>query len=92
MWGRLVWQSALLLLAYLDEAMTQQLLDIVEELLGHINGPATELLERTVAAVDACELMAGVTDYVETFDMRRRTIMYWTYWTAGDSAIEMAKC
>ncbi len=33
-------------------------------LLGHINGPAAEVLERTVAAVLAIEPMAAETDYV----------------------------
>jgi len=29
--------------------------------------------------------MTAATDYVETFDMRRRCTMYLTYWTAGDT-------
>ncbi len=29
--------------------------------------------------------MAAAAQYVETFDMRRRSTMYLTYWTAGDT-------
>lgn len=29
--------------------------------------------------------MSAAMDYVETFDMRRRSTMYLTYWTAGDT-------
>lgn len=81
---RLVWQAASLLLAYPDDGQAERL-DIVDELLGHISGPAAELLERTHAALRARDLMAAAADYVETFDLRRRATMYLTYWTAGDT-------
>lgn len=81
---RLVWQAASLLLAYPDEGLTERL-DTVDELLGHIGGPAAALLHRTAAALRALEPMAAAVAYVETFDMRRRNTMYLTYWTAGDT-------
>jgi nitrate reductase delta subunit len=84
MQDRLVWQSASLLLAYPDDGLTERL-DIVDELLGHVSGPAAALLEQTVAALRAREPMAAAADYVATFDMRRRCTMYLTYWTAGDT-------
>jgi nitrate reductase delta subunit len=84
MQDRLVWQAASLLLAYPDDGQAERL-DIVDELLGHINGPVAELLEKTVTALRAREPMAAAVDYVETFDMRRRATMYLTYWTAGDT-------
>jgi len=84
MQDRLVWQSASLLLAYPDDGLTERL-DTVDEMLSHIGGPAADLLERTVAALRARDPMAAATDYVETFDMRRRCTMYLTYWTAGDT-------
>lgn len=84
MQDRLVWQSASLLLAYPDDALTERL-DTVEELLSHVSGPAEELLSETVAALRGREPMVAATDYVETFDMRRRATMYLTYWTAGDT-------
>ncbi|BBZ12655.1 nitrate reductase molybdenum cofactor assembly chaperone [Mycobacterium branderi] len=81
---RLVWQAASLLLAYPDEHRDQRL-DTVEGLLSHIDGPARKLLARTVAALRAADPLAAAADYVETFDMRRRSTMYLTYWTAGDT-------
>ncbi|MGH3969145.1 MAG: nitrate reductase molybdenum cofactor assembly chaperone, partial [Mycobacterium sp.] len=42
-------------------------------------------LARTLAALRAAEPLAAATEYVETFDMRRRSTMYLTYWTAGDT-------
>jgi nitrate reductase molybdenum cofactor assembly chaperone NarJ/NarW len=84
MQDRLVWQAASLLLAYPDDGQSKRL-ETVEELLGHISGPAAALLRQTVAALRALEPMAAATDYVETFDMRRRATMYLTYWTAGDT-------
>jgi nitrate reductase delta subunit len=90
---RMVWQAASLLLAYPDEQRDQRL-DTVESLLAHLNdaagtgagtGAAAELLGRTVATLRATDLMTAATDYVETFDMRRRSTMYLTYWTAGDT-------
>lgn len=84
MQDRLVWQSASLLLAYPDDALTERL-DTVQELLSHVSGPAEGLLSETVAALRGREPMVAATDYVETFDMRRRATMYLTYWTAGDT-------
>ena len=81
---RLVWQAASLLLAYPDDGHAERL-DTVEELVDHISGPAAELLGQTVTALRAFEPMAAATNYVETFDMRRRATMYLTYWTAGDT-------
>jgi nitrate reductase delta subunit len=81
---RLVWQAASLLLAYPDDGLADRL-GTVDELLDHISGPAAALLARTAAALRAREPMAAATEYVETFDMRRRNTMYLTYWTAGDT-------
>ncbi len=81
---RLVWQAASLLLAYPDDELPGRL-DTVEELLGHIHGPAAALLGQTLAALRAREPMAAAMDYVATFDMRRHCTMYLTYWTAGDT-------
>lgn len=39
MQDRLVWQAASLLLAYPDDGFTERL-DAVDEILGHISGPA----------------------------------------------------
>ena len=84
MQDRLVWQAASLLLAYPDDGQSERL-DTVDELLAHISGSAAALLGQTVSALRARDPMAAATDYVETFDMRRRATMYLTYWTAGDT-------
>jgi nitrate reductase delta subunit len=84
MQDRLVWQAASLLLAYPDDGQAERL-DTVEELLDHISGSAAPLLQQTLSALHARDLMTAATDYVETFDLRRRCTMYLTYWTAGDT-------
>jgi nitrate reductase delta subunit len=84
---RLVRQSASLLLAYPDDgpAGFAARLDTVDELRRHLSGRAADLLARTVAALRGRKPIAAATDYVETFDLRRRATMYLTYWTAGDT-------
>ncbi len=78
---RLVWQSASLLLSYPDRSC----LDTADALLAHIEGPAGQSLCRTAAALRTRDPLAAAARYVETFDLRRRTTMYLTYWTAGDT-------
>ena len=81
---RLVWQAASLLLAYPDEHFAERL-GIVDELRAPVAGRAAEMLARTVEALRARDPMHAAADYVETFDLRRRSTMYLTYWTAGDT-------
>ena len=81
---RLVWQCASLLLAYPDEQSDDRL-DTAERLLAHIRGPAGGMLRRTVNALRGGDPLRAAADYVETFDLRRRSTMYLTYWTAGDT-------
>ena len=81
---RLTWQAASLLLAYPDEQRTARL-DTVEELLSHVSGSAAKLLRVTAVALRASDPIQAEIDYVETFDLRRRSTMYLTYWTAGDT-------
>ncbi|ORB65141.1 nitrate reductase molybdenum cofactor assembly chaperone [Mycolicibacterium tusciae] len=81
---RLVWQAASLLLAYPDEQQVRRL-DTVDRLLEYITGPAATLLGKTVTALRMRDTMHAAADYVETFDLRRRSTMLLTYWTAGDT-------
>jgi nitrate reductase delta subunit len=81
---RLVWQAASLLLAYPDEQQVRRL-DTVDRLLECITGPAAALLGKTVTALRIRDTMQAAADYVETFDLRRRSTMLLTYWTAGDT-------
>jgi nitrate reductase molybdenum cofactor assembly chaperone NarJ/NarW len=78
---RLVWQCASLLLSYPD----QDRLNTVDELLAHLDGDAADLLGRTATALKASDPLRAAAVYVDTFDLRRRTTMYLTYWTAGDT-------
>jgi nitrate reductase molybdenum cofactor assembly chaperone NarJ/NarW len=78
---RLVWQCASLLLSYPD----QDRLTTADELLAHLDGCAADLLGRTAAVLKTSHPMRVAADYVDTFDLRRRTTMYLTYWTAGDT-------
>ena len=81
---RLVWQAASLLLAYPDERLADRL-RTVDELRAGVTGPAADLLARTASALRARDPMTRATDYVETFDLRRRSTLYLTYWTGGDT-------
>ena len=81
---RLVWQCASLLLAYPDEHLAERLESSTSSAL-RVAGRAAELLARTVEALRARDPMQAAADYVETFDLRRRSTMYLTYWTAGDT-------
>ncbi|MBF0662758.1 MULTISPECIES: nitrate reductase molybdenum cofactor assembly chaperone [unclassified Rhodococcus (in: high G+C Gram-positive bacteria)] len=81
---RLVHQAASLLLAYPDEQMAERL-DTVEALVDHIDEPARGRLTRTAAYLRRSSLLDAAQAYVDTFDLRRRSTMYLTYWTAGDT-------
>ena len=81
---RLVRQCASLLLAYPDEHFAERL-RIADELRAPLAGRAAEMLARTVDALRARDPMQAAADYVEIFDLRRRSTMYLTYWTAGDT-------
>ena len=78
---RLVWQCASLLLTYPDDKR----LNTVDELLSGIDGPAAEQLSCTAAAVRGADPLRAQSRYVDTFDLRHRSTMYLTYWTAGDT-------
>jgi len=81
---RLVLQAASLLLAYPDERLADRL-RTVDELRACVTGPAADLLARTASALRMSDPMTRATDYVETFDLRRRSTLYLTYWTSGDT-------
>ncbi|CRH14431.1 nitrate reductase NarX [Mycobacterium tuberculosis] len=60
-------------------------LGTAEELLAHIDGPAADLLGRTVSELRRADPLTAATRYVDTFDLRGRATLYLTYWTAGDT-------
>ncbi|CCK51670.1 Putative nitrate reductase fragment [Mycobacterium canettii CIPT 140060008] len=79
--NRLVWQCASVLLTYPNSRQ----LGTAEELLAHIDGPAADLLGRTVSELRRADPLTAATRYVDTFDLRGRATLYLTYWTAGDT-------
>jgi nitrate reductase molybdenum cofactor assembly chaperone NarJ/NarW len=81
---RLVWQSSSLLLAYPDERHGERL-DSVDRLREHLDPPYAGLIAETVAALRGTDPLRAATEYVDTFDLRRRCTMFLTYWTAGDT-------
>ncbi len=81
---RVVWQAASLLLGYPDAGHRSRLA-AVSELLTHLGGRAREPLARSLSALSALDDRAAAEQYVATFDLSRRTTMYLTYWTAGDT-------
>lgn len=81
---RVTWQAASLLLAY-PEGDHCARLATVGGLLKHVRGPAADLLRRVHAELCAQDPCRAAEDYVATFDLAKRTTMYLTFWTAGDT-------
>lgn len=81
---RLVWHSAALLLAYPDDGM-QERLRVVADILGHVTPDSGRLLAQAHRFLCETDPYDAAAQYVETFDLRRRTTLYLTYWTAGDT-------
>jgi nitrate reductase molybdenum cofactor assembly chaperone NarJ/NarW len=81
---RVVWQAASLLLAYPDDGHPGRL-QTVAELLEHVPGPTLDPLARCLNAQRALVPRQAAESYVATFDLSKRTTMYLTYWTAGDT-------
>ncbi len=81
---RLVWQAASLLLAYPDDGHRDRL-ETVTGLLEHITGDSRRLVGETLAALRRIDPMRAAIEYVDTFDLKKRSTMYLTYWTAGDT-------
>ena len=79
-----MWQAASLLLAYPDERFADRL-GIVDELRAAVTGPARRPARTHRLGAARTRSDARATDYVETFDLRRRSTLYLTYWTSGDT-------
>ena len=79
-----VWQSASLLLDYPDETLLGHLptIDSASRALPSTVGNA---LRQVVGHLDATPLTKLQTDYVETFDNRRRCNLFLTYFAHGDT-------
>ncbi|WP_072687728.1 nitrate reductase molybdenum cofactor assembly chaperone [Rhodococcus marinonascens] len=81
---RLVWHTAALLLAYPDGDQDERL-DIVADFLEHLPPASRAVLGETHRFLGETDIYRAAAQYVDTFDFRRRTTLYLTYWTAGDT-------
>lgn len=72
------------LLWYPDAALEERLPDI-RAAVADAEGTAGEKLRQFVAAFDQWSLEEAQRHYVDTFDMRRRTALYLSFWTDGDT-------
>ena len=72
------------LLWYPDERLAERLPDI-RAALDEITHPASVSLRAFLAAFDDMGWEGAQQHYVDTFDMRRRTAPYLSFWTDGDT-------
>jgi nitrate reductase delta subunit len=80
----LAWQSASLLLGYPDEALLDRL-GIIRAAASRLPRPVGEPIERVVVHLEQTPLERLQADYVATFDTRRRTNLFLTYFVHGDT-------
>lgn len=78
------WQSASLLLGYPDEELLARL-DVVDQASTLLPDAMGEPLRALVAHLRATPLPDLQAEYVETFDTRRRTNLFLTYFAHGDT-------
>ncbi|SEK33624.1 nitrate reductase molybdenum cofactor assembly chaperone [Rhodococcus maanshanensis] len=81
---RLVWQASSLLLAYPDAGQPGRL-GAVDRILGHLSPEHRDPLAATTSYLRETEPFEAAARYVETFDLRRKTTLFLTYWTDGDT-------
>lgn len=81
---RIAWQSASLLLDYPDERLLARL-DLVHRSCGAVPARVAEPLRATVAELASAPLEELQAAYVETFDTRRRSALFLTYFAHGDT-------
>jgi nitrate reductase delta subunit len=81
----LVWQSASLLLGYPDQQLVDQQLDLIGRLASGLPAHVGEPLRATVARLAGTPLTELESDYVDTFDTRRRHTLFLTYFAHGDT-------
>ncbi|HET8561170.1 MAG TPA: nitrate reductase molybdenum cofactor assembly chaperone [Marmoricola sp.] len=80
----LAWQSASLLLGYPDEQLVERL-GMIEDAARRLPGRVGEPIGRVVVHLRRTPLAQLQTAYVETFDTRRRTNLFLTYFVHGDT-------
>ena len=78
------WQSASLLLGYPDEELLSKL-DLIDEAASLLPEPMGERVRSLTSHLRTTPLEQLQADYVETFDTRRRTNLFLTYFAHGDT-------
>lgn len=81
---RTVWQGSALLLKRPDERFPARL-DMVEEMLGHLDAGFAILLGRTTAGLRRLDTGAAVLDHTHTFGRRKHCSLLLTHWMADDN-------
>ncbi|NKQ57772.1 nitrate reductase molybdenum cofactor assembly chaperone [Amycolatopsis sp. K13G38] len=80
----LAWQAQSLLLDYPDEELLHRL-PLLRKVSTAVPGPVGQPLATFLEHVLRTPLMDLASDYVETFDHRKRGSLYLTYYTYGDT-------
>ncbi|WP_051300398.1 nitrate reductase molybdenum cofactor assembly chaperone [Actinomadura rifamycini] len=78
------WQAASLLLAYPDGEMLDRL-PVLRRLVRGLPAPVAEPLGRVLGHLETAAPQALAAEYVTTFDQRKRTCPYLTYYACGDT-------
>ncbi|WP_067672041.1 nitrate reductase molybdenum cofactor assembly chaperone [Nocardia miyunensis] len=81
---RLIWRSAALLLDYPDENLLTAV-DGISDAAAHLPDEARIPLQRFLTHIRASSPIELAQQYVETFDMRRRSSMHLTFYAYGDT-------
>ena len=81
---RIVWQAASLLLDYPAGDLSERL-DLVRRSSAALPDRLGESLRRTVAELTGADLGELQAEYVDTFDTRRRSALFLTYFAHGDT-------
>ena len=81
---RATWLAASWLIGYPDDEVLDRL-DLIAQLAGTLPDPVAADLLRTVAGLREADPQTIRSEYVETFDTRRRGCLYLTYFTNGDT-------
>ncbi|HLS32327.1 MAG TPA: nitrate reductase molybdenum cofactor assembly chaperone [Brevibacterium sp.] len=81
---RAAWLTASWLIGYPDDEVVERL-DLIERLAGTLPGGVSDDLLGVVRRVRETDPETLRSEYVETFDTRRRGCLYLTYFTNGDT-------
>ena len=81
---RTVWQGSALLLNRPDDRLPARL-EMVEEMLGHVDAGFAILLGRATAGLRRLDTEAAVLDHTHTFGRRKHCSLLLTHWMAEDN-------